>query len=392
MADVTTGAAGVQEGEELRPLTHIVWLVAALLAAFLLWAYLGILDEVATGQGKVVPSQQEQVIQSLEGGILRELYVRADDIVERGQILARLHPTGTESDVQETEAQLLAKRAQVARLSAEVGGGDLVFPEELFSHPELVRSETALFEARRDSYEKSIELIRQSRELLEEELGATDRLSSVGASSRMDVVRLKRQIVDLNLKEDEMRHDYLVKAREELAKVRTDVEALGAELRGRQDRLARMTLRSPVRGIVKDVAVTTVGGVVPPNGNLMTIVPLDDQLLVEARIMPRDIAFIHPGLSATVKVTAYDSAIYGSLEGTVVSVSPDSLRDEVDPEIQYYRVYVRSDRFELKNKAGKTFPITTGMVTTVDIHTGSKTVLQYLLKPLNRAGEALRER
>lgn len=380
------------EREELRPQRLIVVLTAALVAAFFFWAWLAPLDEVTTGMGKVVPSSQEQVIQSLEGGILRALSVHADEIVDAGQVLATLDPIGTEADVQETEARLLAHEARVARLTAEVNEAEPVFSPNLGIRPELIASEMALFHARRQSYESSLGLIRESRVLLEEELAATDRLSSLGASSRMDVVRLKRQIVELNMKEDDLHHEYLVAAREELSDVQAEVEALTAELRGLSDRLARLTLRSPVRGIVKDIAVTTEGGVLPPNGNLMTIVPLDDQLVIEARVLPRDIAFIHPGLRATVKITAYDYAIYGSLEGEVTSVSPDSIRDEADPNLQYYRVYVRSDRFELTNKVGQVFPITTGMQATVDIHTGSKTVLQYLIKPFNRAAEALRER
>ncbi|MFN3663741.1 HlyD family efflux transporter periplasmic adaptor subunit [Yoonia sp.] len=218
------------------------------------------------------------------------------------------------------------------------------------------------------------------------------RLSEMGASSRMELVRLNRQIVDLNMREDDIRHDYFVLAREDLSNAQAEAEALTAELRGQRDQFDRLTLRSPVRGIVKDIAVSTVGGVVPPNGQLMTIVPLDDELLVEARVQPRDIAFIRPGMRATMKVTAYDSSVFGMLEGDVMSVSPDSIRDEADPQRLYYRVFVRSDRFELVNKAGQGFPITPGMVTEVDIHTGSKTVLQYLIKPFNRAAEALRER
>jgi len=208
----------------------------------------------------------------------------------------------------------------------------------------------------------------------------------------MELVRLNRQIVDLNMREDDARHDYYVVAREELSNARSEAEALRAELRGRLDQFTRLTLRSPVRGIVNDIAISTVGGAVPPNGQLMTIVPLDDELLVEARVQPRDIAFIRPGLRATIKVTAYDHSVYGSLEGEVMSISPASIRDEIDPQRVYYRVFVRSEKFELVNRAGQSFPVTPGMVTAVDIHTGSKTVLQYLIKPLNRAAEALRER
>ena len=160
----------------------------------------------------------------------------------------------------------------------------------------------------------------------------------------------------------------------------------------RADTLARLTLRSPVRGIVKNIEVSTIGGVIPPNGKLMNIVPLDDRLLVEARISPRDIAFIHPKQPATVKITAYDYAIYGALKGEVATISPDTIKDEAKPDVEYYRVLIRTDRDALMNKEGRRFPIVPGMVATADIHTGSKTVFQYLVKPFNRGREALRER
>ncbi|WP_340109039.1 HlyD family efflux transporter periplasmic adaptor subunit [Pikeienuella sp. HZG-20] len=356
------------------------------------WAWAARLDEVTTAEGQVIPIRQEQVVQSLEGGLLRELRVRSDEIVEAGEVLARLDPTGTEASVDETEAQLQARQARIARLTAEITDQALQFPETLVAQRELIATERALYDARRDSLAKTLSLVRDSRALLEEELQAMTRLSSLGASSRMDAVRLQRQMVDLNMKEAEIRHDYYVTANEELAKTKAEAEALAAELRGGKDRLERLTLRSPVRGIVKDIAVTTVGGVVAPNGELMTIVPLDEELLVEARVHPRDIAFIRPEMRATVKVTAYDHAIYGTLEGEVRSISPDSIRDETDPQKRYYRVFVRSDAFELTNKAGRKFAVTPGMVATVDIHTGSKTVLEYLVKPFNRAAEAMRER
>lgn len=156
--------------------------------------------------------------------------------------------------------------------------------------------------------------------------------------------------------------------------------------------MTRLTVLSPVRGIVKGIEVTTIGGVIPPNGKLMQIVPLDDQLLIETRISPRDIAFIHPDQAAKVKITAYDYAIYGGLEGKVVTISPDTIQDKVKPENYFYRVFIQTDSGFLKSKSGKQFAITPGMIATVDIKTGSKTVLDYLLKPFNKAREAMRER
>jgi adhesin transport system membrane fusion protein len=217
-------------------------------------------------------------------------------------------------------------------------------------------------------------------------------LITVGAASNVEVLRLQRQRAELELKKADLRSQYMVEARQDLAKVMEQVDSLGPVVRGRSDTLSRLTLRSPVRGVVKNIEVSTIGGVIPPNGKVMEIVPLDERLLIEARIQPRDIAFIRPGQAAKVKVTAYDYSIYGGLDGVVTTISPDTIRDEVKPDVLYYRVFVRTKSDSLTNKAGRRFPITPGMVATVDIHTGSKTVLQYLLKPLNRAQEALRER
>lgn len=389
MTDQLANPLDLQDDRQQR---RIVWLIASVIAAGLIWAYVAVLDEVTTADGTVVPIRNEQIIQSLEGGLVKELAVRADQVVETGEILAILDPTRLEAAIDEITAKLSARRARIARLTAEVSNTSLVLPPDLDPVGDLARTETALFEARRQSFEQSIALIAESRRLMEDELETMTRLSELGASSRMELVRLNRQLVDLNMREADLRRDYFVVAREELSSAQNEAEALEAELRGRRDQLDRLTLRSPVRGIVKDITVSTVGGVVPPNGQLMTIVPLDDELLVEARVQPRDIAFIRPGMRATMEVTAYDSAIYGTLEGEVMSISPDSIRDEVDQQQLYYRVFVRSDRFELVNRAGQTFPITPGMVTAVDIHTGSKTVFQYLVKPFNRASEAMRER
>lgn len=206
------------------------------------------------------------------------------------------------------------------------------------------------------------------------------------------MLRLKRQKNELDLKLTQINSDYMVRAGEDLAKANGDVQALLSIMRGRSDSVTRLTLRSPVRGIVKDIEITTIGGIIPPNGRLMQIVPLDEQLLIEARISPRDIAFIHPDQIAKVKITAYDYTIYGGMDGKVVTISPDTIQDEVKPEVFYYRVFIRTDTDTLKNKAGKEFSIVPGMIATVDVKTGQKTVLDYLIKPMNRAREALRER
>jgi adhesin transport system membrane fusion protein len=227
---------------------------------------------------------------------------------------------------------------------------------------------------------------------MQRELALTESLVKQGAASDVEVLRLKRQVSDLRTKIADTRGQFTVRAREELAKANAEIETQSSVTRGRKDALSRTVVLSPVKGVVKNIEVNTVGGVIPPNGKLMEIVPVDEQLLVETRIAPRDVAFVYPGQRAVVKITAYDYAIYGGLEGQVAVISPDTIQDEVKRDQYYYRVYVRTGQDHLSNSNGRVFPIVPGMVASVEIHTGNKTVLEYLAKPLNRAREALRER
>ncbi|MCP1313860.1 MULTISPECIES: HlyD family efflux transporter periplasmic adaptor subunit [unclassified Halomonas] len=371
---------------------RVVWLCFAILLGLGIWAYFAELVEVSTGSGRVIPTSREQVVQSLEGGILADLRVREGDIVESGQILAQLDPTQSQSNVEESAVRRRAALAQVARLEAEVNDVELVFPAELDDYTELVELERLLYQTRRRGLEQSLAGVNESLALVREELGITRSLMEVGAASNVEVLRLQRQATELALQAADIRSEYLILAREELSTAKAEVEALSSVIRGRSDTLTRLTLRSPVRGIVKDIEVTTTGGVIPPNGRLMAIVPLDDQLRIEARISPRDIAFIYPGQPASVKITAYDHASFGALEGEVVLISPDTLQDETQPDVFYYRVIILTERDALFSENGTRYPIVPGMVATVDIRTGSKTVFDYLVKPISLAREALRER
>lgn len=370
----------------------VVKLLAVLLTVAVLWAYFAVLDEVSTGFGRVVPIRKEQVVQSLEGGIVSTLHVRENQIVEAGELLAQLDPKMTASNVGESSAKYRAALASAARLTAEVNQQPLVFPTELDDYPDLIATETQLFEARTRNLNETLSWIETSAALVREELEVNQSLSDIGAASAVEIIRLKRQLAELELKKVETGTQYVVQAREELAQANSEITSLRSVIDGRSDSLSRLTLRSPVRGIVKNIEVSTIGGVIPPNGKLMDIIPLGDQLLIEARISPRDIAFIRPDQRATVKITAYDYAVYGALEGRVSAISPDTIQDEVDPETYYYRVYVETENDALVNEAGGRFPIAPGMIATVDIHTGEKTVLDYLIKPFNKAQEAMRER
>ncbi|MCF4976149.1 HlyD family type I secretion periplasmic adaptor subunit [Pseudomonas lactis] len=376
-------------------LSHATRMINTVLLLFLVlgaWAYFSPLDEVSKGDGKVIPSSHEQIIQSLEGGILAELKVAEGDLVEVGQVLAQLDATKTQSNVEESTARYRAVLASATRLQAEVSGTALSFPDELLQYPELITRETRLHRERTNRLKESLSGVNQSLQLVDRELRITQTLASQGVASDVEVFRLQRQRSELQLKMTELRSAFQVQASEELTKARAEISSLSAVIRGREDSLNRMTVLSPVRGIVKGIEVTTIGGVVSPNGRLMQIVPVDDQLSIKTRISPRDIAFIHPDQAAKVKITAYDYSIYGGLDGQVVTISPDTIQDKVKPENYYYRVFIRTHSSSLQNKAGKQFPIAPGMIATVDIKTGSKTVLSYLVKPFNKAREALRER
>lgn len=374
---------------------RLVWLVFAMLVLFLGWAWFFSLVEVSSGQGTVVPSSREQVIQSLDGGIVASISVKEGDLVDRGEVVARLDPTRSASNVEEAASKYHASIAAAARLRAELNDLETVaFPDTLAGDDfaQLRANELALFRSRRNSLHEALSGLTEGLELARQELAIAEKLESSGATSRVEVIRLRREVAQTELEIARLRADTRVQAGEELQRINVEAEVQASIMRGRSDQLERLVFSAPMRGIVKNVAVTTIGGVIEPGGQLMTIVPVDDQLLIEARISPRDIAFIHPGQEALVKVSAYDYAIFGGLSGEVVTISPNTVRDEVKPDQVYYRAYIRTREDYLSNKAGTKFPIVPGMIATVDIRTGEKTVWQYLIKPFNRAQEALRER
>lgn len=372
--------------------TVLVWSLALMLLSFVLWANFYTLDEVTTGTGKVIPSSHEQIVQSLEGGIVHSINVQEGEVVERGQRLAQLDRTKTESGVQESLSRLHAALATAARLTAQINDTPLVFPPELNNEPDLVKSETELYNSSRNSLEKQLSGLKQGVVLIRRELAMTKPLVKQGAASDVEVLRLQRQINEMESKATDLETQYHVRAGEELAKANAEIETQRSVILGRKDSLNRLDFFSPVKGIVKNIEVNTVGGVIPPNGMLMTLVPIDDQMLVEAQISPRDVAFIHPGQKAKVKITAYDYSIYGSLDGEVTTISPDTIQDDVRRDVYYYRVKIKTNANYLENKHHEKFYIFPGMIATVDIKTGNKSILDYLLKPLNKMNEALRER
>jgi adhesin transport system membrane fusion protein len=372
---------------------RLLWVVLAAVVAFFVWAAFAELDEVAVGQSKVIPYSRSQMIQSLEGGIVSRLDVHEGDVVEQNQIVAQLDAVLAEAGAGEMAAKIVGLKARAARLDAEIRGARSVsFPPEVAAQPEVAAREAAAFTQNRAAINGLLAALDEQRGLANKRLQVTLPLLATGASNDAEILQLRVQVADLNTRITSVRNEYDVALKKDYAMTMAELEPLEQSAKARASTLEHTGIRSPVRGIVKDIHVSTLGGVVAPGGVLMEIVPLGDELLVEARISPRDVAFIHPGQEATVKITAYDASIYGSLPGAVETVSPDSVTDEVDRRTTYYRVNVRTQKAYLETKDGKRHPIMPGMIANVEIRTGHKTVLAYLLKPLDKAAEALRER
>jgi len=371
----------------------ILWLIILTIICFFGWAYSAVLDEVAVGEGRVVPAMKSQLIQNLEGGILAELSVREGDLVEDGQILATLSPARARANVDEITARIVALRARAARLTAEINDADVItFPPELDGQDEAKQNERELFSINRSSFKENLENLENQLRLADEQLKLAEPLRRSGSVSEFELLRIQRDVAELSTRLSATRSEYFVALRDDYTKTMAELEPLLQSRSALNDQLTRTVIKAPTRGIVKDIRVTTIGGVIAPGGVLMEIVPTEDQLLIEVRISPRDIAFLHPGLEANVKITAYDSGVYGSLKATLQSISADTIADETDRRTFYYRAYVLTEYNYLETKDGRQHPIMPGMVATAEIRTGQKTVFDYLIKPLNRAGEALRER
>ncbi|KII38233.1 MULTISPECIES: HlyD family type I secretion periplasmic adaptor subunit [Pseudomonas] len=411
-----------------------IWAIIGFFIFLLLWANFAVIDEVTKGDGKAIPSSKIQKIQNLEGGIISELFVKEGQIVEAGAPLIRLDDTRFASNVGETEADRLSMLLRVERLSAEVDDRPLNFPEDVLKAvPGQAKSEESLYISRRQQLHDEIgglqeQLIQRQQELREfgskqaqyrqqlglqrQEINMSEPLVAQGAVSPVEVLRLKRAevetrgqldattlaipraesaIKEVQRKIDETRGKFRSEALTQLNEARTDLNKASATGKALEDRVSRTLVTSPVRGIVNKLLVNTIGGVIQPGSDMVEIVPLDDTLLVEAKIRPQDIAFLHPGQEAIVKFTAYDYTIYGGLKAKLEQIGADTITDE-DKKTTYYIIKVRTERSHLGTDE-KPLLIIPGMVASVDIITGKKSVLSYLLKPIIRArAEALHER
>ena len=377
----------------------VIILFFIFLVVFVIWAYNSPIEEVTRGQGNVIPSSREQVVQSLDPGIITGLLVKEGDIVEKGQVLLKLDDTRSSAVLRESEAKVQNLEAMIARLKAEAYGKELSFPKNVSN--ELRQREHAAYVARRRAVTDAVSSLTASKAALDKEIEITAPMVAQGVVSEVELLRMRRQSSELTLQITERRNRYMADANNELVQAESELAQAKENMAMRADPVDRSQIRAPMRGIVKDIQINTVGGVVNVGQDIMQIVPLDDKLLVEAYIRPQDVAFIRPGLPAVVKVSAYDYSIYGGLNGKVTLISPDTVSNsmqnrandlKLDPNQVYYRILVQTTSNSLKDKNGKEMPIIPGMVATVDVKTGEKTVFQYLIKPITRMKQALSER
>lgn len=374
----------------------VMWIIIAVLVGGLTWANYARVEEITKGDGKVISRSREQVIQSLEGGILAEMNVREGTVVDRGDVLLKIDPTRAQSSYREVLSKVVGLKASIARLRAEAYAQPLVFDEQVKSDPAVVAQETKAYESRKRALNDSINSLQRSYGLSMREIHLAEPLAAKGLLSEVELLRMQRQANDIQAQIVERRNRYQSEANTELARLELELGQVSENLIGRADIVDRTTIVAPVRGTVKNVRVNTIGGVIQPGEHILEIVPLEEQLLVEGKIRPSDVAFLRPGLPAKVKITAYDFAIYGGLDGHVEYISPDTLKDDQKaasgrPDDTYYRVLILTDKSTL-HAGNKDLPIIPGMIATVEVRTGEKTILDYLLKPVLKAKEAFRER
>ncbi len=387
------------EDDERQASKTLIWATAITLFLGLGWASFFELDEITRGQGKVIPSSREQVIQSLDSGVMSEMFVREGSVVEKDQILLRIDDARSGAVYREAQEKYLALLALSSRLKAEAYGTSLVFPDELKAEPALMRQELQAFNARKLALSESLRSLDASLSSVTRELTITEPMVRQGVMSEVELLRLKRQQSELMGQRAERQNRYLTDANNELVRVASELSQTKESATAREDAFRRTTIKSPMKGVVKNVQITTVGGVVQAGQSILEIVPTEDEMLVEAYVKPAEVAFLKVGQPAVVKLTAYDFNKYGGLDGVLEHLSPDTLRDEkqrkpgnpVELEEGLYRIIIRvKPSPELRN--GLRLTPSPGMTASVEIRTGYKTVLEYIFRPLQNVSQALRER
>lgn len=377
-----------------RSTRWVVWTTFTSLVLFLAWANWAVIDQVTRAPGSVIASSRTQIIQSQEGGMIEEIRVREGDVVEAGQLLVKLDRTRAETAYLEARAKAVGLKATVARLHAELTDTQPQFDPEIKDYPEFRENQLLLLRNRRTAIREEVASLRSMLALVQKELDITEPLLKTGDVSQTDVLRLKRQVVDIKSQISNKQNKYMQDAQAELSKAREDLEGVSQTLAQRKSALEQTELTAPLKGVVKNVRLTTIGGVLRPGDEVMQIVPLEDDLVVEAKVRPADIAFLKPGLQATVKIDAYDYTVYGDLQGKLIYISADTLSENLrQGEEPYYRAQVRSEGRHFSGRPNEDLEIQPGMTATVEIKTGQRTVWQYLTKPITKTlSESLGER
>lgn len=391
-----SSAAADELSLSLRRSRWIFWTICFTFLVFITWAYFADVDQITRAPGTVISSARSQIIQSLDGGVIEELLVKEGDTVQRGQVLVKLEDTRQSSGYLETRAKVVALATTVARLQAEVLGREPRFPKDIEHYPEYRENQMVLLQKRRSAIQEEVQSLEAMKVLAQKELDMTRPLLKTGDVSVTDVLRLERQVTDIQAQITNRRNKYFQDAQAELSKAQEDLESAEQIMAQRRDQLNQTELKAPLHGVVKNVRVTTRGGVLRPGDEAMQIVPLEEDLVIEAKVSPVDIAFIKPGLDATIKIDAYDYAIYGTLSGKLIYISPDTLSENLNlqqGEQPYYRVRVQTNGRQFSGRPDKQLDIQPGMTATVEIKTGTNTVLHYLVKPIFKTmSQALRER
>lgn len=381
---------GFEQGADLRGKTGthslVLWVLLAGLGVLFVWAFVYRIDQTTRGVGSVISSSRVQVIQAVDGGVLKSLRVKEGDQVKQGQVLAQLDQTRFGASVMELDARLAALKAQSARLKAEVlGESKIVFPPDVKPFTDLVKVQQALFEQKQQGLNEELRTLDVAVKLAREDAQLVAQLAKSGDVSKSEVIRSKKALNDAEALYFNRKNKYYQDARTELAKVEDDINQNEQVRTQRNQQLTDSVIKTPVDGIVKNVRITTQGGVLRAGDELMQIVPLDDKLIVETKVKPSDIAHLRPGLTAGIRFDAFDYTVFGAVDGTVVYVSADTIKEETKSgEQTYYRVHVETAANPVKTRTGKKLDILPGMTAQVDIRTGDRTVLEYLLKPLRK--------
>lgn len=376
-----------------RP-SYILWAIVASLIIFFIWAYFSRIDQITRAQGQVIASTRTQVIQSGDGGVIAEILVKEGSQVTKGELLIRLDKTKYEAAFLETRSKAAALMATKARLEAEIFGRPLKFPKELDSYLQFKANQTLLLRKRQAAINEEISSLEKMLSISKRELNLSIPLQKTGDVSLADILKLQRQASDLESQIINKRNKYLQDTQAEFSKVEEDLSSTLQLMAQRQDQLSHTEIKSPTNGVVKNVRFTTLGAVIKPSEEVMQIVPIEDSLVIEAKIKPSDVAFLKLGLKTNIKIDAYDYTIYGSLNGKLIYISADTLSEDTKQgEQTYYRIQVQTEGKTFNVKRSQDIEIQPGMTATVEIKTGENTILNYLIKPIIKTmNESMGER